>query len=179
MFHKKNKQQNTQKKTKFDDAHFLSDLDTDLERFVTNRYTVDEDFVALHSIIMKHLDKHAPVKRRRVKCNRLPEWYTSDNGLTRIQRDKCKRQKRWSQYKRLRNKVSSLIRDAKRKHFTVSVEKQKYSKALWNHFRAVNNGLKSSENGIPHEIEIAGERFNDSQTVAAKLNEYLHLYQPF
>ena len=121
---------------------------------------------------MKHLDKHAPVKRRRVKCNRLPEWYTSDIGLTRIQRDKCKRQKRWSQYKRLRNKVSSLIRDAKRKHFTVSVEKQKDSKALWNHFRTVNNGSKSSENGIPHEIEIEGERFNDSQTVAAKLNEY-------
>ena len=151
---------------------FLSDLDTDLERFVANRHTVDEDFVALHSIIMKHLDKHAPVKRRRVKCNRLPEWYTSVIGLTRIQRDKCKRQKRWSQYTRLRNEVSYLIRDAKRKHFTVSVEKQKDSKALWNHFRAVNNGSKSSENGIPHEIEIEGERFSDSQTVAAKLNEY-------
>ena len=63
---------------------------------MANRHTVDEDFVALHSIIMKHLDKHAPVKRRRIKCNRLPEWYTSDIGLTRIQRDKCKRQKRWS-----------------------------------------------------------------------------------
>ena len=140
---------------------------------MANRHTVDEDFVALHSIIMKHLYKHAPVKRRRVKCNRLPEWYTSDIGLTRIQRDKCnRRQKRWSQYKRLRNKVSSLIRDAKRKHFTVSVEKQKDSKALRNHFRVVNNGSKSSENGIPHEIEIVGERFNDSQTVAAKLNEH-------
>ena len=54
----------------------------------------------------------------------------------------------------------------------MSVERQKDSKALWNHFRAVNNGSKSSENGIPHEIEIEGERFNDSQTVAAKLNEY-------
>ena len=52
------------------------------------------------------------------------------------------------------------------------LKNQKYSKTLWNHFRAVNNGLKSSENGIPHEIEIEGERFNDFQTVAAKLNEY-------
>ena len=60
----------------------------------------------------------------------------------------------------------------KRKHFTVSVEKQKDSKALWNYFRAVNNGSKSSENGIPDEMEIEGERFSDSQTVAAKLNEY-------
>ena len=83
---------------KFDDAHFLSDLDTDLERFVANHHTVNEDYVALHSIIIKHLDKHAPLKRLRAKCNRLPEWYTRVIGQTQIQRDKCKR---WSQYKLL------------------------------------------------------------------------------
>ena len=121
----------------FDDAHFLSDLDTDLDRFVANHHTIYEDFMALHSIIMTHLDNHAPVKLRRVKCNRLPEWYKSDIGLIRIQKDKCKPQKWWSQYKRFQNKVSSIIHEAKRKHFTVSVEKQKDSKALWNHFRVV------------------------------------------
>ena len=116
---------------------------------------------------MKHLDKHASVKRRRVKYKS-----PSDIGLTRIQRNKCKRQKGWSQYKRLQNKVSALIRDAKRKHFTVSFEKQKDSKAPWNHFRVVNNVSQSSENGITDEIEIEGESINDSQTVAAKLNDY-------
>ena len=50
---------------------------------MANHHTVDEDFVALHSIVMKHLDE-----RRRVKCNGLPEWYTSDVVQTRIQRDK-------------------------------------------------------------------------------------------
>ena len=50
---------------KFDDAHFISDLDADLQRFLANPHTVDEDFVALHSIIMKLQDKHALVKRRR------------------------------------------------------------------------------------------------------------------
>ena len=90
---------------KFADAHFLSDLDTDLERFVANHHTVYEDFMALHSIIMKHLDNHAPVKLRRVKCNRLPEWYKSDIGLTRIQKDKCKPPKWWSQRKRFQSKL--------------------------------------------------------------------------
>ena len=46
--------------------------------------------------------------------------------------------------------------------FKVSVEKQKDSKALWKHFRIVNNGSKSSENGLPDEIEIKEECFNDS-----------------
>ena len=98
---------------KFDDAHLLTDLNTDLERFVANHHTVDEDFVALHLIVMKHLDK-----RRSVKCNGFPEWYTSNVVQTRIQR-----------HKRLRNKVTYLIGDTKR-NFTVSVEKQNYSKAL-------------------------------------------------
>ena len=124
-----------------------------------NHHTVYEIFMALHSINMKHLDNHAPVKLRRVKCNHLPEWYKSDIGLTRIQKNKCKPQKWWSQYKRLRNKVRSLICDAKSKHFTDSVEKQNDSKALWNHFRVDNNGSKSSENDIPDEIEIEGENF--------------------
>ena len=52
------------------------------------------------------------------------------------------------------------------------LKSKKDSKALWNHVRVVNNGSKSSENGMPDEIEIEGESFNDSQTVAAKLNKY-------
>ena len=52
------------------------------------------------------------------------------------------------------------------------LKSKKDYKALCNHFCVVNNGAKSSENGIPDEIEIEGESFNDSQTVAAKLNKY-------
>ena len=46
--------------------------------------------------------------------------------------------------------------------YTVSKSKKK---ALWKYFRAVNNGSKSSENGLPDEIEIVGECFNDSQSI--------------
>ena len=123
---------------KFDDVHLLSELDTDLERFVAKKHhTVDEDFVALHSIIMKHFDKHAPVKRWRVKYNRLPEWYTSDIGQYAFKEINVsvKNGGHSTSIKRLQNKISSLVHDAKHKHLTVSVEKQKDSKALWKHFR--------------------------------------------
>ena len=42
----------------FDEQHFLADLHHDLCNFETNRETIDEDFTALHAIIMNHLDKH-------------------------------------------------------------------------------------------------------------------------
>ena len=60
---------------KFDDAHFLSDLDTDLEHFVASHHIVDEDFVALHWIIINRLDNYAPVKCRRINA------ITSQNGI--------------------------------------------------------------------------------------------------
>ena len=64
-----------------------------------------------------------------------------------------------------------MIRDAKRKHLTVSVEEQSDTKAPWKYFHAVNNGSTSSENGLLVELEIGGDCFNGSQSVAAKLNE--------
>ena len=96
--------------------------------------------MALHPIIIIHHDKQAPVKRRMVKCDRLTEWYTSDIGQTRIEREKNVSVKHGGHstfIKRLRNKISSLVHDTKHKHFTVSVEKQKGSKAVWENFREI------------------------------------------
>ena len=52
------------------------------------------------------------------------------------------------------------------------VKKRKDTKAMWEHFRAVNNGSTSSENGLADELEIEVECFDDSQSVAAKINYY-------
>ena len=77
---------------------------------------------ASHSIIINQLDIHAPVKQRRVKSIRLPDWYTTEIGEARKARDKCKHLNDWHEYKRRRIKTSKLIRNAKRSHFTNSFE---------------------------------------------------------
>ena len=93
---------------RFDEISFLNDLQHDLNTFEIDRRTVDEDLTDLHSIIIKNLDKHPPIKARRVKSIQLPEWYTSEIGQARIARDKYKRLKQWTEYKRLRNKTRNL-----------------------------------------------------------------------
>ena len=56
----------------FDESLFLTDLTSCLETFELNRKTVDEDFAVWHSILTQCLDRHAPIKIKRVKSARLP-----------------------------------------------------------------------------------------------------------
>ena len=128
----------------FDEQHFLADLHHDLCNFVRNRETTNKDFTALHGIIMNHLNKHAPIKIRRVKSSRLPDWYSPKIGQARIARDRCKHLKHLTEYKHYRNKTRNLIRNAKRHHFTKSIENFKDASTLWKYLRAVNNGSTSS-----------------------------------
>ena len=52
----------------FNISSFLYDLGSDLESFSLSNSNVDDDFTDWFSIIQKQLDKHAPIKTRRVKA---------------------------------------------------------------------------------------------------------------
>ena len=159
----------------------MADLHHDLCNIEINRETIDEDFTALHAIIINHLDKHAPIKIRCVKSSQFliiaylftfPEWYSPEIGQARVARDRCKRLKHWTEYKHYRNKTKNLIRNVKRQHFTKSIENFKDTSTLWKHLRAVNNGSTSSGKTLPDELIIEGVHFTDSETIATKFNEY-------
>ena len=102
----------------------------------------------------------------------LPDWYSPEIGQARIARDRCKRLKHWTEYKHYRNKTKILIRNAKRQHFTKSIENFNDTSTLWKHLRAVNNGSTSSGKTLPDELIIKGVHFTDSETIATKFNEY-------
>ena len=61
----------------------------DLNTFATDKKTVDEDMHAWSSLILKHLNKHAPTKSKRVKNKRLPDWFNPQIIETQRLRDKC------------------------------------------------------------------------------------------
>ncbi|MEW8547185.1 MAG: endonuclease/exonuclease/phosphatase family protein, partial [Candidatus Thiodiazotropha sp.] len=46
----------------FNEAMFLSDLSNDLSRFLPNASDIDTDFTVWHTLILKHLNSHAPIK---------------------------------------------------------------------------------------------------------------------
>ena len=59
-----------------------------------------------------------------------------------------------------------MIRKAKRKLFSDSVTQSKDTRAIWQHFRKINNNDKSSDGSLPDEIVINNEK------VATKLKEF-------
>ena len=156
----------------FDESLFLNDLEMDIASFTTTHSSLDEDFSSWYSIIMSNLDKHAPMKCKRVKTKRLPDWFTPE--ITQLQklRDQSKRLKMWSDYKRYRNQVKYLIRKAKRNFFSVSVTKSKDSKFIWKHLRASTNKAQAASNKLPSELNFDGEIVTDSEVIATKLNSY-------
>ena len=77
----------------------LLELTNGLNTFVADELSIEEDFNTWSSIILKHLNESAPIKNKRVKSKRLPEWFTPEITVMQNLRDKSKRLKQWDKYK--------------------------------------------------------------------------------
>jgi exonuclease III len=106
------------------------------------------------------IDKHAPVKRKRVKYSTIPSWMTNEIKIAMALRDKLKKDKLFTEYKKQRNKVCDLVRQAKRSLFQklVSNETRNVSR-LWT---AMNEFTKKSRNCHTNKpIPFSPNEFNN------------------
>ena len=89
-----------------------------------NVYNFSDPNVALSHWIGLFLDvinKHAPLKKqkqktttkKRVKHQTLPSWLNTDIKQAMLLRDKCRKQKKFVEYKQQRNRVNYLVMEAK------------------------------------------------------------------
>ena len=83
------------------------------------------------------VNKHAPLRQKRVKYPKLPPWLTKDMAL----RDKLKRDKLFDLYKKQRNKESTLVRTAKKNYFNKLIADNRDAATIW---RAVNEITRKS-----------------------------------
>jgi hypothetical protein len=68
-----------------------------------------------YNIFLPIVDKHAPVRKKRVKQQTLPGWLTSDIIQAMEIRDRLKKEKKFAEYKKQRNVVSMMVQVAKQK----------------------------------------------------------------
>lgn len=88
------------------------------------------------------INKHAPIKRKRVKYQIRPAWLTQEIKDEMLIRDKLKKDKKFDLYKKQRNKVLSLVRKAKRKYFeTLTSNPNSKTYSIW---KAINEFTKKS-----------------------------------
>ncbi len=133
--------------------------------------SVDNYTGTWYSAVLKHLNSYAPVKTKRVKNDRLPEWMTPDVTEARQLRDHYKRVEDWDNYRKFRNKTKKLISTSKRNFFTDAINKEKDTSFLWKHLRSVNNSRRK-QNQIPEELVFDGNTVTNTSEIAHQLNTY-------
>ena len=126
------------------------------------RANINDGIPACYNTVLKYLNHHAPIKVRRIKTKRLPDWYIEKTEVTRRQRDHSRQRKLWTEKRRNKNKA--LIQKAKRKHFSDTVLNSKDTPTIWQHFRLVAQKANTTNNRFLRCIF--------TEDIASKLNEY-------
>lgn len=141
---------------------FLQDLSCVPFDNVHRHNDPDEALAEWYSMFLRVLDKHAPVRKKRVKHERMPPWLNNNIIQAMELRDQLKRDKEWAAFRKQRNHVRFLTREAQKSHFQRLIDDKKSITSLW---RALNAFTKPQQK--PKSTSITAEEFNQHFLSAA------------
>ncbi|MCG8032729.1 MAG: hypothetical protein JAY75_14385 [Candidatus Thiodiazotropha taylori] len=169
----------------FDETLFKNDLCDVPWEIIETFDNIDDVIEVWNTLFLEVVNKHAPLKVHRVKRKYQPDWLTPEILDCIKERDKYKINDNMLEYRRLRNKVSTLIDNAKRNSYKCKIEDGKDDpRSIWKLFRQLgaSNNQSSTENFqnillnnkiISSEEEIANIFNTYFVNVASKLKEPL------
>ena len=161
---------------KFNVENFISDMSSVEFDPVYDINDPDRACSAFLSLIMPIIDKHAPLRKTRVRQKESP-WMTSDILKLIRNRDNLKQKAKhsknkeiWDNYKKARNKVTAHIRLAKRKFISTNIKSSFNDvKKMWKTLRYLAPEKKAETETT--SIKINGNYIR-SQEMANTFNEY-------
>ena len=119
---------------------------------------------------MSVFDKHVPVKSRRVKHERQPEWLNDEKKHAIRNRDMHHKNKDWKQYKYWRNHTTHLIRKSKNSFFSNAIAENKDNAYIWKHIKSL--GGQTTDSKLPKELTIDDTYFDNPLDIVEKINTY-------
>lgn len=156
---------------------FLSDLQcipwNTLDMFTDPNDTLEQWYCLFNNV----LNLHAPFKKRRVKRQYTPEWFTAEISEAIMQRNNLhslavlnNTNHSWHEYRVARNRVVHLIRSAKRSFYRDSINSNLDDpKNLW---RIIRNIAPSKSLNLPSHLVVGENTYDDSIDIANLFNEY-------
>ena len=126
----------TQFVKEFDETKFICDLQAVPWDIIQLNEDTDDILEAWSDLFLEVVDKHVPIKQHRVKHKNQPEWITPDILDAIKCRDRHKSLADENECKFWRNKVTKLIRNAKRDKYqsclskTTRVNRAAFTKSL-------------------------------------------------
>ena len=133
-----------------------------------------------YELFLTTLNKHAPLRRKRVKHPTMPAWLSQDIINAMALRDKLKKEKCFTEYKKMRNKVKSMVRQAKKALFDRMIKDNRDVSSLWKAMNLITKGNSNRSLGIPPNItaNTFNEHFLSVSDLMAYRCNFNHHYSP-
>ena len=155
----------------FDEQSFIQDLSLIPWEVIQLFNNVDEMVEIWNSLFLEVVNKHAPLKCHRIKRKCQPDKITPEILDHIKERNKCKINGNLDQYRILRNKITSLIKNSKQNVHQAEIENGKDDpRSIWKLFR--NFGAKGQS-----QDKILGVKFNNNFTSDEK--EIVDIFNTF
>ena len=113
------------------------------------------------------INKHAPMKTKRVKTFKQAEWFNEEIKNSIQYRNMYHSKKDWINFKKWRNKTTSLIFNAKKEYYQNAITSSKNSKELWNHIKELN---PKEDNIFPPKMQYENQTVYNNQDIVNTLN---------
>ena len=161
----------------FNHIHFCNDLDSCAFNEIYQTDDPDEAFSSFNKVFCAVYNKHAPIKKKRVKTLSMPPWLNPEIKAAISRRDKFKKQKNYSDFKQQRKHVKFLIRQAKKNYFnSIVTSGTKNVSLIWTAINSLNN--KSFHQKSSTTDLFTPKEFNDHfLSIADKLTRDLNQHR--
>ena len=137
-------------------------------------HTTDPEIAlkTLMQLITPIIDKHIPLKSRRVKEPNLPAWINTDIINAMELRTFFNNNNMKTEYKQQRNKVTQMVKNARKGRINNMINDKKDTRSIWRAYNEFSN-IKSNQKSQP--IKICPDIINDfflnlSETILTKRN---------
>lgn len=147
----------------FNRVAFLNDLHWTPFLSVFSNSNPDDALAEWYRIFLSVLDKHAPIREKRIKHPHCPKWLTNEIRVAMEIRNELKRDKnRVEEFRAQRNHVKYLVREAQKQLFKKLMNDKKDIISVW---RAINAFTKPKQSRAC--TDISADTFNDHFTTVA------------
>ena len=161
----------------FDSDAFIEDIKETPFHFASLMDDPNEMWDVWKSLLLEVINKHAPMRKRKVKSKSSP-WITAELRRKMRKRDFLKNQavkqnsyQAWNDYKKARNEVNASIREARVTYFNDSIKKHRGNlKETWN---IINSSLgRKPKMTVINELIDAGKVFVQKKDIAEQMNNH-------
>ena len=103
------------------------------------------------------IDKHAPIKTKRVKHHDIPPWLSKETLEAMIERDNL--QEKNDKFRQLRNKINNMVEKDRKANLDRLLAEGKDAATIWRAINSITNSSHSKNN--TRIINLDPETIND------------------